>query len=449
MNKNVIIVFVLILMGLNVWGADRPNIVFIFADDWGWGDLSCHGHEYLKTPNIDRFAKQGINFHQFTVASGVCSPSRTAVMTGQFPARHSVHQHFASIEHHVKTGMPDWLDPDVVMLPRLLKKAGYKTGHFGKWHLTNRNITDAPLPEKYGYDEAAVFNGPGKQTTPRRAYDDAIAFIKKNKGESFFVNLWIHETHTPHYPAKKYLEQYKHLEETDRVYAAVVAEADYHFGRVIKAIDELGLGEKTLIVFSSDNGPENQGKKKATDDLSTGRRLGTYYSVGQTGGLRGQKRSLFEGGVRVPFMVRWLGTTLGGKVNQQTVLTGVDLLPTFLAAGGVALPAGYKGDGENMLAAFKGEKIMRKKPIFWSWKGTQWGENWPRFAVRDGDWKLVVHPERKRTELYHIPNDRGELKDLSGRHADVVARLTGMLADWRKTLPEEPPKHCLSKLREK
>jgi len=137
----------------------KPNIVFIYADDWGWGDLSCHGHEWLKTPNIDRLASEGMDFQQFNVLNPVCSPSRTAVMTGKYPARFSVHQHFASPTANRNRNMPDWLDPKPTMLPRLFQQAGYRTGHFGKWHLTNGGVEGAPKPEAYGIDEYAVFNG--------------------------------------------------------------------------------------------------------------------------------------------------------------------------------------------------------------------------------------------------------------------------------------------------
>ena len=163
--------------------ADKPNIIFIFADDWGWGDLGCHGHPYLKTPNLDRLASEGTEFYQFTVASGVCSPSRAAVMTGQFPARHSIHGHFATVESHVKRGMPDWLDPKAVLLPRLLQEAGYATAHYGKWHLTNIMVKDAPLPIEYGYDDYGAFNCSGPQMPVHDDVRRSIAFIEKSHAE--------------------------------------------------------------------------------------------------------------------------------------------------------------------------------------------------------------------------------------------------------------------------
>ncbi|MDB4384691.1 sulfatase-like hydrolase/transferase, partial [Opitutaceae bacterium] len=135
----------------------KPNIVFIFADDWGWGDLSCHGHPYVETPNIDRLATEGTDFYNFTVASGVCSPSRTAVFTGQFPARFSIDGHFAWVPSNASRGMPDWLDTSAPSLPRFLGRAGYATAHFGKWHLANNMIPDSPTPAAYGYDEYGAF----------------------------------------------------------------------------------------------------------------------------------------------------------------------------------------------------------------------------------------------------------------------------------------------------
>ncbi|MGB2824349.1 MAG: sulfatase-like hydrolase/transferase, partial [Phycisphaerae bacterium] len=208
--------------------AAKPNIVFIFADDWGWGDLGCYGHPWIKTPTIDRLATGGTRFYQFTVASGVCSPSRTAVLTGQFPARHGVHGHFATVESHVKRGMPDWLDPKVVLLPRLLQKAGYATGHFGKWHLTNTMVTDAPLPTEYGFDTYGAYNCSGRQMPVHDDVRRAIKFVRKSVAakKPFYLNLWIHEPHTPHYPKDEYLKRFAHLDsEAKRIYAAVLAHA--------------------------------------------------------------------------------------------------------------------------------------------------------------------------------------------------------------------------------
>ncbi|RMD83801.1 MAG: N-acetylgalactosamine-6-sulfatase, partial [Lentisphaerae bacterium] len=185
---------------------NQPNIVFILADDWGWGDLSCHGHPWLKTPNIDRLAQEGTEFLQFNVSNPVCSPSRVAFMTGMYPARFCIHQHFNNAQHHIRCGMPDWLDPNAPMLPRILKQAGYKTGHFGKWHLTNMPIHGAPRPEQYGIDEYEVHCGGGDWPPSSRAQglhrymDKVVDFIRRHRNQPFFLNVWIHESHTPHDP---------------------------------------------------------------------------------------------------------------------------------------------------------------------------------------------------------------------------------------------------------
>ena len=235
--------------------AGRPNIVFILADDWGWGDLGSHGHAYLKTPHLDQLAAAGTDFRQFTVAGSVCSPSRTALMTGQFPARFSIHGHFATVQSHVQRGMPDWLNPQAVLLPRLLQQAGYATAHYGKWHLTNIMVPDAPLPSEYGYDTYGTYNCPGPQMPVHDDVKHSIAFIEKSRaaGKPFFLNLWIHEPHTPHYPKPEYLEKFAHLpDEAQRIYAAVIAHADARIGELLAALDRLGLAKNTLVVFTSD-----------------------------------------------------------------------------------------------------------------------------------------------------------------------------------------------------
>jgi len=253
-------VVLILFCAFSILAADKPNIIFIFADDWGWGDISKHDHPDIRTSYIDRLAVEGSEFYQFSVSNPVCSPSRAAVLTGQYPSRNNVHRHFSSFAHHDNMGMADWLDPKIPNMAKVMKSAGYKTAHFGKWHLCNNG--GAPSAFEYGYDEAKVFNGSGPQTTFVGLYDDAVDFIKRHKTQPFFINLWLHETHLPHDPTKESLEKYKHLSEQDRVYAAVVADADQRIGKVLKVLDDLNLADNTLVVFSTDNGPEYTGSAK-------------------------------------------------------------------------------------------------------------------------------------------------------------------------------------------
>ena len=447
-----LVVVFLLAHGSRLDAAEKatPNIVFIFADDWGWGDLSCHGHKWLKTPHIDRLAREGTDFQQFNVLNPVCSPSRTAAMTGQYPARYCVHQHFAAPALNHQRNMPDWLDPKAPTLPRYLRQAGYRTGHFGKWHLSNAQTPGGPKPEKYGIDEFAVFNGGQGWPVPdlHATAANTVAFIKANKAKPFYINVWLHESHTPHVPTAKSLEQWKHLDERKQVYAAVISDGDNAVGAILDALKEEGLADDTVVIFSSDNGPESAaakaGPKKADPDAKAAG-YDTYYSVGETGGLRGRKRSLFEGGVRVPFIVRWPGRTPAGATNSATVLTAVDLLPTLCAAAGVKLPSEYRGDGENLLEAFRGKAVARTKPIFWEWQGKKAEPDWwPRLAVRDGDWKLVLTEDAKRAELYQVTEDRAEAADVAKAHPAVVARLSKLALDWKATLPKKPNPECLA-----
>lgn len=171
----------------------------------------------------------------------------------------------------------------------------------------------------------------------------------------------------------------------------------------------------------------------------------TFYSVGETGGLRGRKRSLFEGGVRVPFIVRWPSRTPAGAKNDTTVITAVDLLPTLCAAAKVELPAGYRGDGENLLPAFSGQPVSRTRPIFWEWRGNATEPDyWPRLAVREGDWKLLLTSDAHRVELHDLGDDRAERRNVAGEHPEVVERLSRMARAWKATLPEKPDPACIS-----
>ena len=335
----------------------RPNIVFIFADDWGWGDLGCHGHPYLKTPNLDRLAKEGTDFMRFTVASGVCSPSRTAVMTGHFPARYNIDGHFASPRSNASRGMPDWVDPKAPTIPRMLQSAGYATAHFGKWHLANNMIPDSPRPEDYGYDECGAFNCSGTQMP---VHDDAIRavnFIERNAAakKPFFINLWVHEPHTPFHTLPEYRKRFPDLGDSENVYAAVLSHADDRIGEVLEALDRLQLTDNTLVIFSSDNGPAGGGKPRALKEMydsATGTGFGHGACVGTTGGRNGRKKSILQGGIGVPFIARWPGKIKAGAIDDVSWISAVDLLPTFCELAGATLPEAYRArwqeSGDNV-----------------------------------------------------------------------------------------------------
>ena len=431
---------------------EKPNIVFIYADDWGYEDLSSHGSTFCATPNIDKMASEGMDFQNFSVCNPVCSPSRTAIITGHFPARHFVHGHFAAVQSHIDRNMPDWLDPNEVMLPRLLKEAGYTTAHYGKWHLSNTHVSDAPSPLDYGYDDFDAFNVSSQfpQMSADSTMTRTLNFIEKNREKPFFVNVWIHATHTPHYAKEEFLAQFPDLDEQHKVYAAVVAEADHDIGLLFAKLKELGLDEKTLVIFSSDNGPEITGTEehKYAEDNSTGPGFGRYYSVGEANGLKGRKRSLFAGGVRVPFIVRWPGVIPSGIIDKTTPLAAVDILPTFVELAGGTLPETYKSDGESIVSAIKGESYERQSVIYWQWLSANRNTDfWPSLGIQDGKWKMLMNREFNRLELYNTDTDWAEQTDLSAQHPEKVKELEAKLDAWVLTLPADPPASCFSEER--
>jgi len=448
-------------LGIEDKANTKPNIIFIFADDWGWGDLSCHGHPYVKTPNIDRLAAEGTDFHRFTVASGVCSPSRTAVMTGHFPARYNIDGHFAWVPSNAKRNMPDWLDTNVPTMPKFLKTAGYATAHFGKWHLANNMIPDSPVPSAYGYDEYGAFNCAGEQMPVHEDADNTVAFIEKSHkaGKPFFVNLWVHEPHTPFHTVPKYRWRFRDLEENDNIYASVLSHADDRIGKVLDALDRLGLTENTLVIFSSDNGPARDGSEKAKLGLMHDTATGAGYNIaaakGITGGRKGYKGALFEGGVGVPFIVRWPGKVAAGATNNTSLISAVDLLPTFCEIAGVVVPPSYIPDGTSQVAALTGNdpaEVKRTKPLFWKmhsrWPASKSKPNhWVSWAVVDQNWKLVSNHDMSHTELYDLSSDAFEKQNLAKSKPELVKQLLGKLVSWKDTLPETPSGNVFSKLR--
>jgi len=331
----------------------------------------------------------------------------------------------------------------------MLKAGGYATAHYGKWHLANNMIPDSPLPGEYGYDDYGAFNCAGEQMPVHEDADNAIAFIEQSHqaGKPFFINLWIHEPHTPFHTVPKYRWRFQELDEADNIYASVLSHADDRIGEVLDALDRLGITDNTLVIFSSDNGPARAARPTGLSlmhDTATGAGYGIGAAKGTTGGRKGYKASLFEGGIGVPFIVRWPGQVPAGAVDAVSLISAVDLLPTFCEAAGVELPVGYEPDGLSQLAVLKGEPApVREKPLFWKhdspWPAPAHSpDHWVSYVIVDQKWKLVANQDSSHVELYNIAADPFEANDLKPQHPEVVRELLGQLATWKATLPEQP-----------
>lgn len=427
----------------------QPNIIFIFADDWGYGDLGAYGNKEVKTPNLDQMANEGTRFTQFHVTSGVCSPSRSSVLTGHFPAKHRVHAHFASNEKNAQRNMPNYLTDTLdVYLPQLLQKAGYKTAHFGKWHLGGGGLPNgdpsAPEPKEYGYDVTRVWNGNGPtwkgdqkwettrymdadttwiQSSNKIAVNATIDFIQQTEQDKpFFVNLWLKDPHTPLYPSEEQKEPYKGFTPDKETYYAVLTDADYHIGRLFDYLKKNNLEENTLLIFSSDNGPANYDVAK---------------TAGSTAGLKGRKVDIYQGGVVVPFIVKWKGKVNENQVDSTSVLSAVDFLPAFANLANIKLPKDYKADGEDISPIFQNKTFTRHKPLFWEWRTPNKNTNhWAQGAVRKGEFKLLFNDKLKREELYNIVKDPYEKYNILENHQEITVTLKNDWYQWKATLPK-------------
>lgn len=448
-----------VISAVFVRAADRPNIIFILADDLGWGDLASYGHPQVQTPNLDRLVQQGTRYTQFYVAAPVCSPSRAAFLTGEFPGRDGIHGHFGSLAENAARGMPQFLDPARPTIVSDLKQAGYATAHIGKWHLRNNVAAvlgheppddrgQGPTEKAYGFDfvgSGEPFGGAGPPDDPyyrarssRVFVDEALDFIGQHRDGPFYLQLWALLPHARLNPRPDQLRPYARLRPgTDfpfhsaaEVYLASVTDLDTQIGRLLDSLDKLGLSENTLIVFTSDNGPE---------DIHVGN--AGHSGVGSTGPFRGRKRSLYEGGVRMPLIVRWPGHVPAGRVDDTSVLSSVDFRPTLDALTGTTPAKGRLQDGEDVSKIWLGTPRARLKPLLWEWRFSIIGDavnHSPRLAIREGDWKLLLNPDRSRVELYAVRDDPTELNNLAREHPDVTERLAAEALAWSRTLPAGP-----------
>ena len=435
---------------------NKPNVVFILADDLGYTDVACYGSKYYETPNIDRLASRGKRFTSGYTCGPNCQPTRAALMSGQYGPRTGVYT-VGGINRFNWQGRPlrpvdnvTELPLDRVTLADSFKKAGYATAMFGKWHLGN---SPEHHPGKRGFDEAIVSNGrhfdfatSPKVDYPQGAYladfltDKAVDFIRRHKDESFFLYLPHFGVHSPHEAKQELIDKFKAKSPAgghkNPTYAAMIASVDESVGRITAMLDELKLAENTLVVFASDNGGvggyERAGVKKAggiTDNQP----------------LRGGKGMLYEGGIRVPYIFAWPGKIEAGTTSDRPI-NSVDLYPTLLEINGAERPT-QRLDGLSYLSELKGGGAQQaaRRPLFWHFPGYLGAgeDSWrttPVSVIRDGDWKLLEFLEDRHLELYNLRDDLSETKDLAASMPDKTKQLHGQLVAWRNEIDAPMPK---------
>ena len=420
-------------------GADAaqqtPNIVVVLADDMGWGDSATYGHPTIQSPNLDKLASEGVKFTQGYSAAGVCSPSRSAILTGRTPYRNGVWRHLSGIhEAHLRTSERTY--------PELLREAGYQTCHIGKWHLLSRQQfgnSEFPQPgEQGGYDywmathnnadpshkNPTNFIRNGKPVGELQGYsaplvaDEAIHWLKnvRDSKKPFVLSVWFHEPHKPIATDIKFSALYPNESERDATYYGNITQLDFALGKMMETLEAEGLSANTLLIFSSDNGP-------------------VIGSGGDSGGLRGAKRSDFEGGIRVPFLARWPGQIEAGTVNETPVI-GTDIFSTVLDIVGIQEPQDRTIDGVSLLPLFAGKTIARKIPLFWR---THVSAAKDRVALRFGDWKIVGNDTMTQFMLFNVQNDWQEKNDLAVQMPEKFEEMKQLLLKTWDDIKTEGP----------
>ncbi|HAD21816.1 MAG TPA: N-acetylgalactosamine-6-sulfatase [Opitutae bacterium] len=410
----------------------KPNFVIFVADDMGWGDSATYGHPLIKTPNLDKLASQGVKFNQCYSACGVCSPSRSAILTGRTPYRNGVWRHLSgSHEAHLRASE--------ITYPELLKEAGYETCHVGKWHLLAKpqfNTPKFPQPGDHGYDywmysqNNAIpshknpnnFVRNGEPVGEIKGYSaqivatEAIHWLEEvhDPKKPFALSVWVHEPHSPIATDPKFSELYSGHENSK--YMGNITQLDTALGQVMDVLDKAGVADNTLIFFTSDNGP-----------------VANYG--GTSGGLRGGKRSSHEGGIRVPGVVRWPKHIKAGTVSDVPVI-GSDIFSTILEIVKISLPSDRTIDGVSMLPAFAGEPVTRTVPLFWR-THVSGADN--RSALRIGDWKIVCNDTMDQFMLFEIQKDWKEEDDLATKMPEKLEEMKKELFKVWKDIEAEGP----------
>jgi len=443
-----------------------PNFVFILIDDMGWRDLGCFGSTFHETPNIDRLARQGVRFTSAYAACNVCSPTRASLLTGKYPPRTGITDWIPGNRRPQKmlpAEMRDSLSHDEVTLAEALKDAGYATAFVGKWHLGRTDRREGPdlqgfdvnvggshygTPPSYfsQYRNPWIDDGPEGEYLTDRLGEEAAKFIKAKKDKPFLVYLSHYGVHNPQRAKQALIDKYKakamnlpHAntpefitdhgrqvrQQQDRpVYAAMVESVDDSVGRVMKALEDAGVAERTVVVFTTDNGGLSTAEGSPTSNVP----------------LRTGKGWPYEGGVRVPLIVKWPGAVKPGTTCDVPVVSP-DVYPTFLEMAGLPPRPRQHVDGLSLVPLLKGEKqSLDRDAIYWHYPHTSNQGGGPHGAVRAGDWKLIEWYEDGGIELYNLKDDLGEQDDLSEKMPERAADLKEKLHAWRKSVHAKMPK---------
>ena len=430
-------------LGIALCAAPQPNIVVIMADDLGWRDLHCYGNEQIDTPFLDQLAAEGMRFTDAYAAAPVCSPTRAAMMTGLAPARLRLTNHAPGNPDGFALPGSDLQEPETVRhlalsyttIAERLSAAGYATGHVGKWHLSYVNPRGSEqldqrelYPEKQGFDvniggnssggppsyfspyrNSTLKDGAAGEYLPSRLADEAMNFVRSNRDRPFFLNWWPYSVHYPMQAPAELIAKYRQRKEVkDPVYAAMIEGMDAAIGGFLKQLDEAGLRDNTLILFKSDNGG---------------------YS-GDNRPLRGFKGTLYEGGLRVPWIVRWPGRVPTGSICATPVIS-TDCHPTLLEAAGLQPAPGSTLDGRSLIPLFEQKPGFDRDAIFFHYPNYAFHKkNRLGSAMRAGDFKLITYYDNGELELYRLSSDIGEEVNLSQQHPEIVRQLKDKLDAW-------------------
>ena len=444
----------------------KPNVLFILVDDLGWKDLGCYGSRYYKTPNIDRFAKSAMRFTDAYAASPVCSPTRAAIMTGKHPARLNITDWIPGVnpENCKLLGPQDLhsLPLEEKTLAEALEQNGYHTFFAGKWHLGKEGY----YPEDQGFDvnkgghhkgsppggyyvpykNPKLIDGEPGEYLPDRLTDESIKFMEDHQQNPFLIYLSFYTVHTPIQACRRTIGQAKNrmdsldynrpafrqerdgmtkLRQNNAAYASMIRAMDENVGRLLDKLDEFGLADNTIVIFTSDNGGLSTKKKKNTPTSNVP--------------LRAGKGWCYEGGIRVPLIIWAPAVSHAGSKCSEPVIS-MDFYPTILEFTGIKLMPGQHVDGKSLAPLLRGKNSLHRDALYWHYPhyhGSTWA---PGAAVRAGDWKLIEFYAENKIELYNLADDLSEKNDLSQTYPQKAAELADMLHNWQQKVNARLPK---------